>query len=153
MKIKRKHFNLAVVAFGVVAVVGTYCLAQGDSIDALLPDLKVHSVSAPGSASQGASISVSDVTTNAGTASAGQSWSSIYITTNLNDISATWLVTNHNVAAIAKGKSSTWSGNVTVPASQPLGGNYYVVVCNPNHQVGESNYNNNTNSVAITINP
>jgi hypothetical protein len=98
-------------------------------------------------------ISVSDVTTNIGTANAVQSVSYIYICTNISSITSTWLVTNHVVAPIAMGKSWPWAGSVTVPSRQPLGTNYYVVVANGNRQVGELNYNNNTNSVVIVINP
>lgn len=140
------------VAALTVAVAATLCRAQF-GIEALAPDLVVHSVSAPATASQAALISTSDVTTNIGTASATASVSGVYMTTNLNEVTASWWLGNHNVAPIAKGRSTTWSGNVTVPASQPLGTNYYVVVANINRQVTELNYNNNTNYVIIVITP
>ena len=153
-----KIYTRAVVA-GAVAVsaitIVRLCHAQGGGVGPLVlaPDLKVHSISAPGSASRGTSISVSDVTTNFGTANAIQSTSDVYICTNLNSVTSGCWVTNHIVAPIAKGKSTTWSGSVTVPASQHLGTNYYIVVANGNRLVGELNYNNNTNSVVIVINP
>jgi subtilase family serine protease len=151
-----KIYTRAVLAGAVALSAITFvkfCRAQEAGPLSLLPDLKVHSVSAPSSASRGTSISVSDVTTNIGTANAGQSTSEIYISTNINDVTATWLVTNHTVSAIARGKSWPWSGSVGVPASQPLGTNYYIVVANHDHLLSELNYNNNTNYVAIFINP
>lgn len=137
-----------------VAVV-TLSLAQSGGITPLVlrSDLKVHSITAPSSASRSASISVSDVTTNIGNASATISQSDIYICTNVNYVTASSKVGNHTVAPIAPGGSFSWAGSVTVPATQPLGTNYYVVVANGNKQVLESNYGNNTNYVMIIINP
>ena len=137
------------------AVLVTLCRAQGGgaSPQTLLPDLMVYSITAPSSASRGAAISVSDVTTNTSAYSAPQSVSDVYICTNVNNVTSSCWVTNHPVAGIAKGKSWPWAGSVTVPATQPLGTNYYIVVANGNRQVNESNYNNNTNYVMIVINP
>jgi len=136
------------------AVAITLCYAQGGGASPLLlrPDLKVHSVTAPGSASRSAVISVSDVTTNIGNANAAQSVSDIYICTNVDSVTTSCWVTNHTTAGVAIGKSWPWSGSVTVSASQPLGTNYYIVVANGNRQVLESNYANNTNYVMIIIN-
>jgi subtilase family serine protease len=131
----------------------TFCRGQGDSVLVLRPDLMVYSISAPSSASRGTSISVSDVTTNVGNASAVQSVSDIYICTNVNYVTASDKVANHAVSLLGVGKSWAWSGSVTVPATQTLGTNYYVVVANGNKQVLESNYVNNTNYVTIIINP
>jgi len=118
-----------------------------------LPDLEVDSISAPASASRGSVISVSDTTTNVGTANATSSTSSIYICADPNNVSPSDWVTNHTVSGIAKGKSWTWAGSVKVPAGQPLGTNYYVVVANSYRSVGELYYDNNTNYVPIVITP
>ena len=144
--------GISVLAVGVVA---TFCRGQGGTVSPLVtrPDLKVHSISAPGSASRSASISVSDVTTNIGNATATGSTSDIYICPNVNNFIAGCKVGSHAVAGIAAGRNSTWSGSVTVPAAQPLGTNYYIVVANGNRSVLESNYANNTNYVMIIINP
>lgn len=119
---------------------------------ALLPDLKVYSVSAPSSASRGTTISVSDVTTNVGNVGSPQSVTDIYICTDVNHVTTSCWVTNHTTAGIQVGKSWPWTGPVAVPANQPLGTNYYIVVANGNRQVNEANYANNTNYVMIIIN-
>lgn len=125
----------------------------GVSPQIVLADLKVHAVTAPSSAQRGTAITVSDVTTNVGGLNELQSVSDIYICTDVDNVSSSCWVTNHITAGIAKGKSWPWMGPVTVPASQPLGTNYYIVVANGNRQAIESNYNNNTNYVMIIINP
>lgn len=131
------------------------CLAADEEFStlALRPDLKVHSITAPSSASRGASIPVSDVTTNIGNASAGQSKSDIYICTNVDYVTSSFKVASHVVGGMLPGGSFSWAGSVTVPSTQPLGTNYYLVVANGNKQVVESNYANNTNYVMIIINP
>jgi subtilase family serine protease len=144
----------AIIVLGGAAVV-TLCRAQGGgaSPQLLYPDLRVYSISAPSTARRGTAISVSDTTTNAGTAPAVLSVSGIYISTSLSNVgSATW-VTNHSTSGININSSWPWAGSVTVPAAQPLGTNYYVVVANSNRQVSESNYYNNTNYVMIVITP
>jgi hypothetical protein len=123
-----------------------------DVLQLLRPDLKVHSVTAPSSASPGGVISVIDVTTNVGNAVAAQSVSDIYICPDVNNVTSSRWVTNHTTSGIGPGKSWPWTGPVTVPANQPLGTNYYIVVANGNRQVLESNYANNTNYVMIIIN-
>lgn len=127
-------------------------LDGGASPQIVLGDLKVHAVTAPSSAQRGTAITVSDVTTNVGGLLVGQSVSDIYICTDVNTVSGCWL-TNHTTAGVAKGKSWPWQGPVTVPTSQPLGTNYYIVVANGNRQALESSYNNNTNYVMIIITP
>src|ERR1051326_1035546 len=129
------------------ATLGAGSAAEEFIIQSLLPDLRVHSVSAPGSASPGSVISVSDVTTNTGNAFAAQSKSDIYICTDVNNVTSACWVTNHIVAGIGPGRSTTWSGSLTVPANQPVGTNYYIVVTNGNRQVLESSFANNTNYV------
>jgi hypothetical protein len=131
-----------------------YIDPSGEDVTPLVlrPDLKVHSVSAPSSASPGGVISVSDVTTNIGNAPSVLSVSDIYICTSINNVTSSCWVTNHTTSGIAPGKSWPWTGPVTVPANQPLGTNYYIVVANGNRQVSESNYANNTNYVMIIIN-
>jgi hypothetical protein len=175
MKQTHKRFIRAGVIVLAAAAVITLCRAQneGDTASPLpdgeatlsadsssgdlttlsiLPDLKVHSVSVPSSASRGEIISVVDVTTNIGNASAALSVSGIYICTDVNHVTSSCWVTNHTTSGIAPGRSWPWTGPVTVPANQPLGTNYYIVVANGNRQVGESNYANNTNYVMIIIN-
>jgi len=144
--------GISVLTLGIVV---TFCRAQEEEASPLVArcDLEIYSISAPSSASRGSVISVSDVTTNIGNAAAISSTSDIYICTNVNYVTSGSKVGSHVVAPIAAGRSSAWSGSVTVPAKQPLGTNYYIVVANGNRLAVESNYANNTNYVPIIINP
>jgi len=151
-----KQFIWATIIVLAGAAVVTLCRAQGGGASplVLLPDLQVYSISAPSTAQRGTTISVSDTTTNTGTANAVQSISGIYICTSLSSVSSSCWVTNHNTAGVKINGSTTWGPiPVTVPTTTALGTNYYIVVCNSNRQVGESNYFNNTNYVMIVITP
>ncbi len=153
---KQEHMRLIWVAVSILALgaIVTFCRAQDEAASPQVsrPDLKVYSVTAPSSASRGTLISVSDVTTNIGNAPAVQSASDIYICTNVNHVTSSSKVSSHAVSPLAAGRSWPWSGSVTVPAAQPLGTNYYIVVADGDQRVVESNYNNNTNYVMIIIN-
>lgn len=125
----------------------------GASPQIVLADLKVYSVTAPSSATRGALISVGDVITNVGGVNIAQSVTDIYICPDVDNVSSSCWVTNHIEPGIAKNKSATWFASVTVPPSQTLGTNYYIVVANGNRQALESSYKNNTNYVMIIIDP
>jgi hypothetical protein len=112
----------------------------------------VYSVTAPSSGTRGLPISIGDVTTNIGTANAIQSETGYYLCQSLGRVSSSCYLTNHLTAGIAKGKSWPWTGTVNVPATQPVGTNYLVVVANYLRSINESNYANNTNHVMIIIN-
>jgi hypothetical protein len=151
--VRQTHKYLVWAGIGVLAVatVVTFSRAQAPP-PASLPDMEVHSITAPSSGTHGMPISVVDVTTNIGTANGAQSITAYYLCQSLTGVSSSCWITNHTTSGVAKGKSWPWGGNVTVPASQPLGTNYLVVVCNYNKLLAESNYFNNTNHVMIIIN-
>jgi len=149
-----KHFIWAGIIVLAAAAVVAFSHAQDGSVAPLapLPDLEVHSVTAPSSGTHGMPISVGDVTTNIGTANAIQSFTGYYLCRSFNSVSSSCFLTNHITSGVAIGKSWPWRASVTVPATQPLGTNYLVVVANYLRSLTESNYANNTNYVMIIIN-
>lgn len=146
----RKHL----IWTGMIVLAATTIVAFSRAQEPLLslPDLEVFSVTAPNSGTRGMPISVGDVTTNIGAANAAQSYTGYYLCQNTNSVSSGSFLANHITSGVAKGKSWPWSGSVTVPATQPLGTNYLVVVANYLKSLAESNYVNNTNYVMIIIN-
>jgi len=117
------------------------------------PDYKAKIISAPTNGTRGQPINVTLCTTNAANLDKAITSSStrFYINTTSNFAGATEL-TNHTVLALLAKKWTNWTANVTIPAGQALGTNYLIGVCDKLNTVTESNENNNTNSVPITIN-
>lgn len=115
-------------------------------------DLAVFSVTAPASVTRGSQAAVSDVITNKATLyGAGISVACLYLNTTPTITGAANLGTHTTVTLAPKGKT-TWSGNVNIPANQPTGQNYYIVVTDCQNQVIETDENNNTNSTPVTVN-
>jgi hypothetical protein len=113
-----------------------------------LYDLTVLSVSAPASAARNATINVVHTTKNVGTALAPSSTSKFHLCTNNV---ACGLINSQSVPGLAAGASKTLTNSsFTIPAGQPLGTNYIVVVCATNLA---DNKSNNTNSTVIVITP
>jgi len=114
-----------------------------------LPDLTITALSAPASISTGSTINVIHTTKNIGTAPAGTSVSKFYLCTNNV---ACGPINQQSVPSIAVGASKTLTNtSFTIPATQPLGTNYIVVICGTT--TSESSKANNTNSVPIVITP
>lgn len=124
-------------------------LMSPDGIEALLADLTITSLSAPATASQGTTISVIHTTQNIGAAFAGSSTSKFYLCTN--DVAyASGYRNQQTVGALAMGASKTLTNTTfSVPADQPLGTNYVIVICGIG--LTESDKTNNTNSIPIVI--
>jgi subtilase family serine protease len=116
------------------------------------PDLIVQYPSAPSSATQGASISVSCRVRNQGNASASSSYVKVYLA---GGNTSRWIRTYLGqiyTSSISAGSYRTVSGNVTIPASAFTGNKYLVFVADANSQINESDETNNDTYRAITIN-
>jgi CARDB len=117
-----------------------------------LPDLVVHSCSAPTPDTRGSLISVSAVISNqSGTGIAGSSFACFYLNTTTNTMGASFLG-SYLIPGLGFHGWYSLTTNVTVPANQPTGQDYFLVVCNCSNTVIESNPNNDTNFVGVTIN-
>lgn len=116
------------------------------------PDLIVQYPSAPSSAAQGTSISVSCRVKNQGNASAAGSYVKVYVA---GGNTSRWIRTYLGqiyTSSISAGSYRTVSGNVTIPASAFTGNKYLVFVADANKTINESDENNNDTYRAITIN-
>ncbi|WP_039900441.1 CARDB domain-containing protein, partial [Microcystis sp. T1-4] len=118
------------------------------------PDLVVTEVTAPTSATLGESIEVSWTVTNQGTGTANQDWYDyVYVSTDqIYDSSDTYLTGEYisSQTPLAADGSYTITRNVTLP-STATGDRYLLFVADRNNNQGESNDNNNTFAVPITL--
>jgi subtilase family serine protease len=115
------------------------------------PDLIISSIAAPGSATPGATISVSDSVKNQGAGDAAPSVTRFYLSNNvLLDSSDTLLSGMRNVPAIAAGATSTGTTDLTLPAG--LNGIYYIIaVTDAANGVAEATETNNSGFKPISI--
>jgi subtilase family serine protease len=116
------------------------------------PDLTVSSLSAPGSALQGQSIGVTEMTSNLGTAASGASVTRICLARDaaLTDQLASKDLTH---TAIEAAGSQQRGGPIDVPPGLDTGTYYIGAIADVNGQVAETNENNNRKSQAIIIMP
>lgn len=114
-------------------------------------DLIVKTNWAPTSAHCGAVIAVGDIESNtSGLFGVNPSTAYMYISPTLNMANFTEVGT-HSEGAVGTHGASSWSGNVTVPATLASGNYYFITVCNETHTAPESSYNDNTNYCPIAI--
>jgi len=116
------------------------------------PDLAIESLSAPGSALQGQTVTVNETTANLGTAAAVASATRICLARDaaLTDQLA-WKNLTHT--AIEAAESQARGGSIDVPAGLDTGTYYIGAIADVNKQVTETNENNNRRSQPIIIVP
>jgi subtilase family serine protease len=117
-------------------------------------DLIVSALTVPAKSGPGATISVTDTTTNNGPGSVGASTTRYYLSANSTwDAGDTPLGDGHAVPALAAG--ATHSGTITlaIPASTEIGAYYIVAKADADNTVGESKETNNTLAKGIQIGP
>jgi hypothetical protein len=149
------------IALGAMTVLPYRTLAQDGGDDGAgplilgLPDLVIESITVTNTASLGAQINISDVTSNQTTgATRGSFYDSIYITTDTNNLTANNVLVSHLITqAMGANASVPWSGTITIPQGTPLGTNFISDVADSTGIIKETNPNNNTNSVMIIITP
>jgi subtilase family serine protease len=117
------------------------------------PDLTVTSVSVPSLAASGATLSVTDTTTNSGAGPAGASTTAWYVSSNGSlDAGDTRLSTDRSVPALAPGQASVGTTTVTLPQLAP--GTWFVLAkADDTLAVPEARENNNTKYAAMRVGP
>ncbi len=111
-------------------------------------DLVVSSVSAPGTAAPGATVTVQDVTLNQSSASVGPTTTRFYLSSDTILDGADALVGSRPVPALGPGASSSGATGVTIPAT--AGGQFFVIAkANADGAVAETDTSNNTASSGL----
>ena len=131
------------------------CAASSTKIQ-VGPDLVESGVSSAKLMSgPGASIGVSDTTSNQGGGDAGASFTQYYLGAFTTKTNARLLSGNRAVPGLPGGSSSQASATVTIPSSMPVG-NYYLLACTDDTAlVAETNESNNcaASSTKIQVGP
>jgi subtilase family serine protease len=120
---------------------------------AIGPDLGVTGVSAPGLAAAGASVIVSDTTSNQGLGTAPASSTRFFLSSNVSLEAGDAALQARSVPSLPPGATSTGSTTITIPAGTPTGTYYLFAQADAGGHVAEANENNNTRSVLIRIGP
>ncbi|MBI5408189.1 MAG: hypothetical protein HZA14_02350 [Nitrospirae bacterium] len=116
------------------------------------PDLIVSSITAPASASQGATITITTTTKNNGAGAADESTTRLYLSTNTTYDAGDTELGSRAVPALAAGASNAGSASVTLPTGTT--GAYYIIArADADAVVAETNETNNNKYKPITINP
>jgi hypothetical protein len=114
-----------------------------------LPDLTESSVTVAGTIANGASVQVTDVTTDLGAAAGG---STTYIYLSMNPTTTGSYLGGHGVGPLATNGSYSATTTVKLPTGMAVNSKYYLVACaNANNQVAESSTTNNCSGVAIVV--
>ncbi|NCS06775.1 MAG: hypothetical protein GPJ07_09250, partial [Microcystis aeruginosa G13-07] len=130
------------------------------AIDIAVPNLTITSGTAPSNGILGQSISVSWTVLNNGTVSANADWyDSVYLSNDQTwDSGDTWITAFWEAARspLAANTSYTDTQNITIPSNAGTGDKYLIFVTDQysysyNNQQGETNENDNTYAVPITL--
>lgn len=117
------------------------------------PDLVIpaSSLSAPGSATAGSSISISEITQNQGDGAAGPSTTNFYLSTDTALNAGDLLLGGRPVPSLPQGGSSSATTSVTVPGTVSAGAYYIIAKADANDEVNETPEINNTSYIPISI--
>lgn len=116
------------------------------------PDLIISSLSAPSSASRGATITVTETTKNQGGGGAGASTTTIYLSKN-STLDATDIPLNSRaVLALAPVATNSGSISVTIPSGTAPGTYYLIAKADANNVVVEVSESNNAKSRTVSVN-
>ncbi len=114
-------------------------------------DLVVSSVTAPGTAGAGQSISVTDTTKNQGGGSAEVSVTKFYLSSNSSLDASDVLIGSRNVPPLGAGTSSSASTTVTIPQQTATGSWYLIAKADADGAVPETYETNNSSYRTIQI--
>jgi subtilase family serine protease len=118
-----------------------------------LPDMIAQSLRVPSSAAAGASVVVSDTTSNKAPVDAGASTTQYYLSADVILDGSDVLLGSRIVPALgAKGRSAG-SAPVTIPLATPPGKYFLLAVADGVAEVTEADENNNLRARPITITP
>jgi subtilase family serine protease len=139
---------------------GTYVVAEtqeGNNTSArqvqIGPDLLIPTLTVPGTAAAGATITVSDTTKNQGGGAASASTTRFYLSTDSTFDPADLPLASRAVAGLAAGATSSGTTGVTIPADTAVGTYYIVVRADADDTVTETVEGNNTVARSIQIGP
>jgi subtilase family serine protease/subtilisin family serine protease len=117
-------------------------------------DLYVSAISLPTTASPGATIAVSDTTSNQGGGGAPASVTRFYLSVNTTlDASDVLLSGSRAVPELPAGASSSGSTNVTIPAGTAAGTLYIIALADADGGVAESDETNNARARNVKVGP
>jgi hypothetical protein len=115
------------------------------------PDLVVSALSAPGSASAGSALSITDTTRNQGDAGAGASVTRVFLSKDVSLDAGDVVLGQRAVGSLGTGAGSAAASNVTVPATTPAGSYYVLARADALGGVAESNEGNNVAGLPFTV--
>jgi subtilase family serine protease len=115
------------------------------------PDLIVSALTVPATAGAGASILVSDTTTNQGAGGAASSATRFYLSTNYSLDAADTPLQARAVGALAPGQASSGSTLVTLPSGLAPGTYYLFALADAGGEVAEAQETNNTRVAAVQV--
>jgi pectate lyase len=114
-------------------------------------DLSVSGLTAPGSATAGAALTVGVTTRNTGTAGAGGSATRLYLSKDTAVDAADVVLGEVTVPPLAAGAAATQSVSATVPPGTAAGAYRIVARADVNGAVAEGSEANNTTSLAFSV--
>ncbi|OHB71798.1 MAG: hypothetical protein A2W23_00025 [Planctomycetes bacterium RBG_16_43_13] len=115
-------------------------------------DLYIASVTTPGSANAGQTISISDTTNKSGACTTGASTTKVYLSTDNKYSSGDTYLGSRAVPGFGAGSgSSSGSTSVTIPVGTPAGSYYIIVKADADGAVAETNEGNNYKTSVLTI--
>ncbi|MGZ8833975.1 MAG: CARDB domain-containing protein, partial [Thermoanaerobaculia bacterium] len=115
------------------------------------PDLTVAALSGPQVAAPGATIAVSDTTTNAGGGPAPASATRFYLSANYALDAGDVALQARNVPALTAGAANAGSTSVTIPSSTTAGLYYLIAKADADASVPEAVETNNTRSFLLRV--
>ena len=116
-------------------------------------DLVVSSLSGPGTASPGATVTFTDTTTNRGAADALPSATAYYISTNIAIDGGDTRAASRSVPALATGASHTGSVTFTIPAGVETGLYWILARADDGHVAGDAQPTNNVSARQLLVGP
>ena len=117
------------------------------------PDLTVSALSGPGGAGSGASILVTETTSNAGGGASAPSTTRFYLSTNYLLDAADIALEGRSVPALAPGTASSATTAVTMPSPLQAGLYYLIAKADAADAVPEPNEGNNTRYMLLNVGP
>jgi subtilisin family serine protease len=112
-------------------------------------DLVVTAISGPAGAAAGATITVSDTTTNQGAGTAAPSATGFYLSTKATMGPTDVFLGSRPVGQLAPGTAAAGSVSLQIPAGTPAGSYYVIAKADWNDEVGETYETNNTRAYGM----
>jgi subtilase family serine protease len=148
-----KYFLVARADAGAVAVESKETNNTRSKAISIGPDLVITTLSAPISATAGATLTLQVTTQNAGGGPAGASTTRVYLSADAVLDAGDTLLASRAVPALARNTSNTASIMVTILPGTPSGMRFLIAIADDGKAVMETKETNNVKSRSITILP